>query len=124
METATNDSGQHYMQPDEQSNLQPFLHSQSTVQPCNARIPGQVDNLVPAELVWNGKCTTADQYVALCTATYNLLVIKQVNKNGEEKPFLQFKFLDDLQPTSMPFSNPFASSTQEETKQSAAANPY
>ena len=98
MEAANIISDQRHLQSDEQPGLQPVLHSQSNVQPCNSRIPRQVDAVVPSELVWNGKCTTTEQYIALCTATYKLLTIQEVTKDGEEKQFLQFKFLQDLSP--------------------------
>ena len=101
MDAASPTNAGQLQQSEEQPNLQSLLHSESTVQPCSARIPRQVDKLVPSELIWNGRCTTTDQYIALCTATYNLLTIKQVTRDGEEKQFLQFKFLQDLLPTDL-----------------------
>ena len=76
-------------------------NSQSAEQPCSSKVPRQVDSAVPSELVWNGKCPSTDQYIALCTAAYNLLTIKEVTKDGEEKQFLQFQFLQDLLPTNL-----------------------
>ena len=76
-------------------------NSQSAEQPCSSKVPKQVDSAVPSELIWNGKCTSTDQYIALCTAAYNLLTIKEVIKDGEEKQFLQFQFLQDLLPTDL-----------------------
>ena len=98
MDTAPHASTRGNMQLDQQLPLQPGVRPPSPIQPCTARIPRGVSDSVPPELVWNGKCATIDQFTALCTAAYNLLIIKTITKNEDEKQFLQFKFLNDLQP--------------------------
>ena len=82
------------MSGNEQPDVQHILPARQPNEQCSYNIPGATDRLIPQELIFNGRCKTADEYKQLIQLMYRLLTIKQVRFNGEVRECLGFKFVN------------------------------
>ena len=82
------------MSDQQQSDVFPLLSSQQPMEQCSPSIPTGIDTAIPQELIFNGKCKSAEEYKQLVQLVYRLLSIKDVNFNGEQTRCLHFKFLE------------------------------
>ena len=85
------------MSGNEQPDVQHILPARQPNEQCSYNIPGATDRLIPQELIFNGRCKTADEYKQLIQLMYRLLTIKQVRFNGEVRECLGFKFVNSME---------------------------
>ena len=77
----------------EQHDVQPVVSAQQAGEPCTYNIPGATDRDIPQELIFNGKCQTADEYKQLVQLVYRLVAIRNVRVNGDQKLALNIKWI-------------------------------
>ena len=77
----------------DQHDVQPVVPAQQADEPCTYNIPGATDRDIPQELIFNGKCQTADEYKQLVQLVYRLVAIRNVRVNGDQKLALNIKWI-------------------------------
>ena len=77
----------------QQPDLQLVLPAQQPNEQCTYNIPGGIDRDIPQELIFNGKCQTAEEYKQLVQQVYRLLTIRNVRVNGDVTECLNLRFI-------------------------------
>ena len=82
-------------------NLQSDVLTQSSLEQCNVIIPREYDRLVPQALIWDGKCNNSLEFTNLCSETYKLLTLREIEVDGNPKQVLYIKFIENILPAQL-----------------------